>query len=383
MAATLPAGIPASHPAVATPGPHQPLVIIDQPTELPKPDEALVHVEWTSSTPLDLHRADGGFAIQNFPFVMGCSLAGTVVALGADEGADDTHLRVGDKVFGFVADYLPREAGVQTYSTVPTYRISKLPANLTLQEAVAVPTNLVTAFHTITTDLGLDLPWPIPENWKPAEAETTILVWGAASSVGLYTVQVLRHWGYKNVLAVASGKHHADLEKLGAAACFDYTKADVVERILAHTPSSSAGPKVPLIIDCIGSTEGTLWPLSKIAEKGSVVAVMLPIIHVHAEEDRVPEYEEDAAKVLVGEWKEGVVLKNVRTFLYAENKFYRDHLQPEVIPTLLEQGVIQPNKLRVIQGDTMLERAQTALNLLRNRAPSGEKFVWRVAEEEK
>lgn len=58
----------------------------------------------------------------------------------------------------------------------------------------------------------------------------------------------------------------------------------------------------------------------------------------------------------------------------------KDHLQPEIIPALLEQGIVQPLKQRVVEGDTLLERAINALNLLRNRAPSGERLVWRVAD---
>lgn len=42
---------------------------------------------------------------------------------------------------------------------------------------------------------------------------------------------------------------------------------------------------------------------------------------------------------------------------------------------------MEPNKQRVVEGGTLLERAQRALDLLRERAPSGEKLVWRVAEE--
>lgn len=65
-----------------------------------------------------------------------------------------------------------------------------------------------------------------------------------------------------------------------------------------------------------------------------------------------------------------------------QNEFFRDHLQPEIVPALLEQGVIKPNKQRVVDGSTLLERAQKALDLLRDRAPSGEKLVWRVADED-
>jgi hypothetical protein len=48
---------------------------------------------------------------------------------------------------------------------------------------------------------------------------------------------------------------------------------------------------------------------------------------------------------------------------------------------LLEQGVIKPNKLKIVEGKTMLERAENARQLLRSQAVSGEKLVWRIADE--
>jgi hypothetical protein len=59
---------------------------------------------------------------------------------------------------------------------------------------------------------------------------------------------------------------------------------------------------------------------------------------------------------------------------------FREKLQPEIVPALLAQGVVQPNKQRVVAGNTMLERAQKALDLLRNKAVSGERLVWKVSE---
>jgi hypothetical protein len=47
----------------------------------------------------------------------------------------------------------------------------------------------------------------------------------------------------------------------------------------------------------------------------------------------------------------------------------------------LQQGLIKPNKLRIVEGKTLLDRAQNALRLLRSQAVSGEKLVWRIAEE--
>lgn len=55
-------------------------------------------------------------------------------------------------------------------------------------------------------------------------------------------------------------------------------------------------------------------------------------------------------------------------------------MQPEMVPSLLAQGVIEPNKVRVIEGASAVERAENALSLLRNQAVSGERLVWRIAD---
>jgi hypothetical protein len=64
-----------------------------------------------------------------------------------------------------------------------------------------------------------------------------------------------------------------------------------------------------------------------------------------------------------------------------KNEFFKTHLQPDIIPAVLGSGVIQPNKIRIVEGSTLLDRAENARRLLRAKAPSGEKMVWRVAEE--
>ena len=216
--------------------------------------------------------------------------------------------------------------------------MSKLPENgkLTMQEAVTVSTNLVTVLHTLTKDLELKMPRsplylpstsssssdaPVAGEDDQYDAKMElILVWGAASSVGQYALQVLKNWGYTNVIAVASKKHHQELLTLGAAVCFDYQEKDVTEVIrrfvAVAVPPSSSSPDIPLVLDCIGDLEGSLRPLTRLAEKGTKVAVMLPVINKHATEDEPPEYEMDATKVLEGEWKEGVILRGVRTHFY-------------------------------------------------------------------
>jgi hypothetical protein len=51
------------------------------------------------------------------------------------------------------------------------------------------------------------------------------------------------------------------------------------------------------------------------------------------------------------------------------------------MPTMLKEGIVQPNAQKVIEGKTMLERAQAAMDALRRKEASGERLVWQVSDE--
>ena len=64
-----------------------------------------------------------------------------------------------------------------------------------------------------------------------------------------------------------------------------------------------------------------------------------------------------------------------------QNLFFREHLQPSIMPKMLAEGIVKPNSQRVVEGETLLERAQAAIDALRRKDVSGERLVWRVAED--
>ncbi len=144
--------------------------------------------------------------------------------------------------------------------------------------AVTLPTNVCTAFFALSDKLGIDLPWPRPEGFSPKDQDIPILIWGAGSSVGQFAVQILKYWGYKNVMATASSKHHEKIKSYGAKHVFDYQNHDVVESIVGilskDTPSTSLR-----VFDCIDSKFGSLQHIAKIATlPGSIVAAVLPVV---------------------------------------------------------------------------------------------------------
>ncbi|KAK8117871.1 NAD(P)-binding protein [Apiospora kogelbergensis] len=366
-----------THTAIAFVGARKPLEAIQVPTVSPKGDEILIRSQFTASTPLDLHRADGGLLMKSGD-IFGSTTVGVVEEVGPSAAG---RLQVGDRVFGW-AFQEPRYKGHQEYVTAPEWMFGKIPENISSEEAATVSENLITVFNTMATDLGLPTPWPKPENYVPDHANDPILVWGAASSVGQFALQVLRWYGYRQILATASPSHHEYLRGLGASECFDYRDAGIAQKVLAAASrlhqsganSDGAAEAIPFIIDCIGSRDGSLGPIirGKIAQTGSVVAVMLP----------VPEYSMDVAEVLGSlgtAASSGITVKGVRTFfVYNNNPFFKEKLPSEIMPALLAQGIVTPQRYRLVEGKNMLEREENALQQMREGGVSGVKLVWRT-----
>lgn len=188
----------------------------------------------------------------------------------------------------------------------------QLPEGFTLAEAVTLPNNFVTVFHATTTDLGIELPWPKPNNYVPANADSPILIWGGSSSVGQYAIQILRYYGYTSVLATASRKQHEKLRSLGAKVLFDYNSPNIVDSLL----QAGGDIGIPLILDCIGSKYGSIAPISQVAKSGARVAILLPVVVRDSSETEAPVYEMDVEKA--ADWKAGVDARGVRTHFYLD-----------------------------------------------------------------
>jgi hypothetical protein len=86
--------------------------------------------------------------------------------------------------------------------------------------------------------------------------------------------------------------------------------------VLESAGAAQDGPAVPFIFDCIGSKSGSIAQLAKIAQKGTKVAVLLPVIIRDASDEDAPEYAMDVQSA--AEWEEGVDARGVRTHFYQE-----------------------------------------------------------------
>lgn len=164
----------------------------------------------------------------------------------------------------------------------------------------------------------MQLPWPKPDDYVPPSSNDAILIWGGSSSVGQFALQILKYYGYRNLITTASAKHHDLLKSYGATKTFDYREPEVVEQITTAVSNSdpTEQPAIPFVLDCIGSLSGSVEPLSKVAKRGTKVAILLPIIVKDSSDAEMPEYAMDVETV-VG-WEDGVDAKGVRTHFYLQ-----------------------------------------------------------------
>jgi NADPH:quinone reductase-like Zn-dependent oxidoreductase len=209
-------------------GPPEVLRVAEVERPVPKEDEVLVGVHATTVT-----RGDAmGVRSAEYRFTrvftgirrprrtsIGTEFAGVVEEIGAAV----TEFRVGDEVFGVAggtnAEHVTvRESGV----------IATKPAGLTFEEAAAVPDGSLLALSCLRPGYPLE--------------GKSVLVYGAAGSVGTAAVQLLVHHFEADVTAVCDTKDVEIVQSLGAREVLDRFRQDFTK----------TGKTYDVIFDAVG-----------------------------------------------------------------------------------------------------------------------------------
>jgi NADPH:quinone reductase-like Zn-dependent oxidoreductase len=175
--------------------------------------------EWYGVTGPFFARALGGGLRRPKSTKVGADVAGVVEAVGKDV----TEFQPGDEVFGTSG------AAWAEYAPAREVRLVRKPANVSFEEAAAVPIAALTALQALR-DKG---------QVQPGQK---VLINGASGGVGTFAVQIAKALG-ADVTAVCSTRNVDLARSLGADRVVDYSQEDFTRRSERHE----------LMIDIAGS----------------------------------------------------------------------------------------------------------------------------------
>jgi len=199
-----------------------------------------------------------GFPRPKPDFVVGLDCAGVVEAVGANV----TLFHPGDEVYGqchgSCAEYALAEEG----------RIAPKPANLSLEQAAAVPTSACTALE------GLRDHGKVQPGYK-------VLVNGASGGVGPFAVQIAKALGGE-VTGVCSTGNMEMVRSIGAEHVVDYTKEDFTKGSARYDVIMDNVASHPLsAVRRVLTPRGVHVPSSGHAGMGWIIAAGLEAMFVH------------------------------------------------------------------------------------------------------
>ena len=200
------------------------LVSVEVPA--PQKNEVTIRQKAVGLNFIDIYCRTGLYP-HPLPHGLGFEASGVVEAVGADV----RHLKVGDRVaYG--------QSPIGAYAearNVPADRVVKLPKGISFEEGAAIMLKGLTAQYLLRQTYRL-------------QGGETILFHAAAGGVGLIACQWAKALGVK-LIGTASTPEKAALAKAhGAWEVIDYTRENVVERVMELTD----GKKVPVVYDGVG-----------------------------------------------------------------------------------------------------------------------------------
>lgn len=278
----------------------------------------------------------------------GDDIAGVVDKVGANV----TEFKSGDRVAAFHEMGKPG-GGFAEFAIAWQHTTFHIPQSTSFEEASTIPLASMTAALGLYSSLGL------PQPWTPAKEPTPIVLYGAASAVGSYAIQLAKRSNIHPLICVA-GRSIAHVEQLidksRGDTIIDYRDGDavVVEKI-----KTALGHKRLLhALDSV-SEKGSYRNLGQVVAPGGTITTLLPVL----EPDAIPS--EVAAPL---------------TYVASVHGDAQDfgHVYYRYIAKGLQDGWFRPQPHEVINGG--LDGIQEGMDNLAAGKATALKYVFRIPE---
>lgn len=193
----------------------------DLPEPTLGPGQALVKMAAVSVNPIDTYIRNGAnYWPLPQPFIIGCDMAGSVLAV-----ADDVHsVKIGDRVWCSNQGLLGRQGSFAEICAIDAHWLHPTPDRVADTSAAAM------ALVGITAHLGLFR----TAHLQPGE---TVFVRGGVGGVGSMVLQMAKAVGARVITTAGSSEKAYRCQQMGADVVIDYSREDVAERIKAAAPN--------------------------------------------------------------------------------------------------------------------------------------------------
>lgn len=241
-------------------GPPEVLQFMDVKKPVPKDNEVLIKIYASTVTWGDIRLRSFTFArwfwlpgrimygfIKPRKKIPGNELSGVIESTGKNV----TQFKKGDPVFGIVWEISFGQSNAE-YICLPEKSIAIKPANITFEEAAAIPIGGLTAMVLLRKG--------------KIKSGQKVLVLGASGSVGTFAVQLARHFGAE-VTGVCSTSNVEWVKSLGASKVIDYTKEDFTKNDQTYD----------IIFDAVMKTSFRQCKIL-LKKKGTFITVDFPIL---------------------------------------------------------------------------------------------------------
>ena len=206
------------------------LSVVDKPAPQPSAGEVRVKLSFSGVNPSDV-KSRSGIAARagGFPEVTPHSDgAGVIDAVGQDIDPS----RIGQRVWTYNGQWERPYGTAAEFITLPAAQVVRLPDSVSFEVGASVGIPLMTAMHAVQACGSL--------------LGKTVLVPGAAGSVGFYVTQLARMAGAR-VIAIVSNEEKAALSRdIGATDIVNYKTENLVERVQALTNGEGADAIIDL-----------------------------------------------------------------------------------------------------------------------------------------
>ncbi|GLT77895.1 hypothetical protein SLA2020_494500 [Shorea laevis] len=216
--------------AIVITAPGDPDVLMLQEVEEPKikEDEVLIKVEAAALNRSDIYQREGSYplpeGVSPYP---GLECSGTIESVGENV----SRWKVGNKVCALLSG-----GGYAEKVAVPSGQLLPVPAGVSVKDAASFPEVACTVWSKIFMRSRLS-------------AGETLLIHGGSSGIGVFAIQIAKHYGATVFVTAGSEEKLAFCKDLGADVCINYKTEDFVTRIKEET----GGRGVDVILDCVGA----------------------------------------------------------------------------------------------------------------------------------